>query len=169
MMISLFGYASSSTLCELSGRYPPARRIGPSQRSMAKSSVSLTGVLQIHVVGDARLDQVDVVEAQLLRLANHAGELRDGVVHAHALERAPRAQAETDALRPDGVADGLHDLADEARPVPNAAAVLVRAGIADVLRKAVDEVPVRAVELDAVEDPRAWRSSLRRRSPAQSA
>ena len=62
--------------------------------------------------------------------------------------RRPRAEADRGAARADGVDDGLEDVEREARAVCDGAAVRVRALVRVGLDELVDEVPVRAVDLD---------------------
>jgi len=130
---------------------PSGKKNGPGPEVNREIQRFVGGVFCIFIVGHAWFDQVDVAETELFGLGNHVGKLRDRVPHAHTLEGAPGAQTESDALGADGIAYGPHDLVDKTRAVLDAAAVLVGADVADVLREAIDKIAVRAVELDAVE------------------
>lgn len=113
--------------------------------------IELVGRFDISVARDPRLDEMDVGEVEFLEALDNVCELRDGIVHLHALEARPGAQPDADLIRPDGVDDGAGDLEPEARAVLDAAPVRVGAGVDHVLQELVDEVAVCAVDLDAVE------------------
>lgn len=63
---------------------------------------------------------------------------------------APGAQPDGGFALPNGGSDGLSDLERKAHAVLDRAAVFVRALVRHVLDELVDQVPVRAVDLDAV-------------------
>ena len=95
--------------------------------------------------------EVGEVREALLELLDEVRELRHGVVHAHVLVPAPRAQPDRRLLLADGGNDGVHELEREPRAVLDRAAVSVRTRVRDVLQELVREIAVRAVDLDAVE------------------
>ena len=71
-----------------------------------------------------------------------------------ALERAPRADAERSLFRTNRRYHGVEHFQREPTPVLDGAAILICALVRDVLEELVDQVAVRAVQLDAVA-PRA--------------
>lgn len=113
--------------------------------------VQLVGRLEVRVARHPRLDEVEVGQVQGLQVLDDVGELGDRVVHLHALETRPRAEADADPVGPHGVDDGAGDLQTEAGSVLDAPAVLVGAGVADVLQELVHQVPVGGVDLDPIE------------------
>ena len=64
---------------------------------------------------------------------------------------APRADPERSSVFSNDVADRVCDFQGEPTPVLDRTAVLVRPLVADVLHELVRKIPVRAVDLDAVE------------------
>lgn len=69
----------------------------------------------------------------------------------HTLVFAPGAQTDRSLLLADSSDDCLGDLEREPRPVLNGATVRVSALVRDILEELVHKVPVRAVDLHAVE------------------
>ena len=95
--------------------------------------------------------QVRQPRKALLDLPNQMLKLRHRIIHAHILKPAPRAQPYPRPLLPDGPNDRIEDLECEPRAVREGAPVRIGAGVGDGLEELVDEVPVRAVDFDAVE------------------
>lgn len=62
----------------------------------------------------------------------------------------PRAQADTSLGLANRRDDGIHDLKREAGAVLDRASILVRSLVGDLLEELVDEIAVRAVDLDAI-------------------
>jgi hypothetical protein len=71
--------------------------------------------------------------------------------HARTLVRPPRAESYTHPFRADGLDARAGDLEHESRAILNRATILVRPGVAVRLHKLVQEIPVRGVDLHAVE------------------
>ena len=95
--------------------------------------------------------EVGEVREALLELLDEVRELRHGIVHAHVLVPAPRAQPDRRLPLADGGNDGVHELKREPRTILDRTAVRVRTRVGDVLQELVGEIAVRAVDLDAVE------------------
>ena len=108
--------------------------------------------LNVHITRYARLRDVQVrhVRVSPHGLLDEVRERRDGVLHAHVLECAPRTDAERDLVLPHGVRDCINDLEGKAAAVLDRAAILIRALVRDVLDELVDEVSVSEMEFYAV-------------------
>ena len=89
---------------------------------------------------------MDVGEFEFLEAFEEVGELRDWIVHFHALEGAEGAQADASLVRADCLDDSFGDFEAEARAVLDAAAPFVRSLVTHVLRELVDEVAVGSVD-----------------------
>lgn len=97
------------------------------------------------VAGHPRLDAVDVGEVRVT-LPQLGDEVRErlldvvGLVHLHALELAPRREADAGAVGADSVRHGAHDVEREAAAVLDRAAVVVGALVRVELKELVEEV-----------------------------
>ncbi len=124
----------------------------------------------VPVVANTRLDDMKVRQLGKFfrQTLNQVGESRDGILHTHVFETQcqialregcdmltvavrPGAEAYGRLLDANGLADGLNEFEREPRTVLDGAAILVRAVVRDVLDELVDEISVRAMQLDAVE------------------
>jgi len=94
---------------------------------------------------------MQVRQAQLPQLAHQVAELRLRVRHPHPLEPGVGAQSDGRPLGPDGRHHRPADLEREPRALLHAAAPRVGALVGHVLNELVDQIAVRAVDLDAVE------------------
>lgn len=124
-------------------------------------------MLSVHIAGHSRFNEVNVCNPQLGHLPNDIRELRDGIGHPHVVVRTPRAQTNLRPLRPHGVTHGAHSLDRETGAVPHAAPVLVPPVVSVVGQELLDQVPVGAVQLDAVETVSPVLSGVGRRSSSR--
>ena len=67
------------------------------------------------------------------------------------MESAPRTDAESNTIGADCSDDLVEKLESEASTILNAAAVLIRALVRDILQELVRKIPIRAMQLNPVE------------------
>lgn len=104
----------------------------------------------------------------LYDLGDQVGECGYGVVHPHVLEdlisseraeqargptleRAPWAKSEARLRRPNGLHDGIDHFEREPASVLDRPAILIGPLVTGILEELVDQIPMRTVDLDAIE------------------
>ena len=94
---------------------------------------------------------VEVGEPEPIELARGVGEGLAVVGRTHVVEHAVGREPHADAVRRKHLDDSFDDLAQEPEAVRGAATVLVISMVGAGLEELVEQVPVRGVDLDAVE------------------
>ena len=100
---------------------------------------------------DARLDHVQIRDAQAIELRSHVAEGRGRVAVPHRPVGAARRDADADPVGAPHGHGGFRDLEQEASAVLDRAAVLIGTLVGPVLQGLIGQIAVRAVDLDAVE------------------
>jgi hypothetical protein len=96
---------------------------------------------------NARFDQMDVADTNILQLVNHIRKLRNRILHPHA-KCAPRAHAVTHAHRNNGICNSLYSLIGEALSIVYVPTILIVSLIRDILDKLVMEKTIVTIQLD---------------------
>ena len=113
--------------------------------------VNLLRRLNIRTPRNPRLNHMQIRQVQLLQLLHKIAELRDGILHFHALELRVRTQANASPLSTNSTNNRLCNFDPKACSLLDAAAPSIGTLIGDVLQELVDHVAVRAVDFYAVE------------------
>ena len=104
-----------------------------------------------HRIGRARLDDVQIAEAEAIEFTDRDGKRCGWIAVANVVERVGRREPHADAVGAPFANDGFGHLNQKPCAVERAAAIAVGALVGLVLQKLIDEVAIGAVQFDAVE------------------
>src|SRR5437868_11523869 len=99
---------------------------------------------------DARLDNVEVRDAQSIELGRDIAKGRGRVAVRHRSIGAARRDADADAIGTPHRNCSLRDLQEEARAIFNRTAIFIRALVGAVLEELIGQIAIRTVNLNAI-------------------